>query len=271
MAKRNSIRAEDITSDDILSIYERILPLLNNNPENLDIANELNKQVIRFIWYDFFHYVMSKVDDGGQPEQFRMYQETWTEKKTKSTVSNVGVVPLHENDPDKIFDESIEHSYQMTVKRKQENAPEKKQYHYHRLISREEPKVAIGFFRFKNTKDDNSFSKNDVRIFKKLSPHILSLLRTILNPVFQTKPFRYFEAYSHICADITNEFKLSESEAKLLPEILFGYSNDEIAQRNFISFLTVKKHLQHIFKKTGVKNRLDFISHFFTSPQRVEL
>ncbi len=269
MSKKKNIRIEDITEKDILSLYEGILPLLNNNPENLDVAHQLNKLLIRFIWYDFFHYTMTEVNKSPGNEHFTMFKSQWTDKNESKT--KYEIVASEEQDPDAIFDASIEHNYQNTIKRMKESVPDKPDYHYHRLISRVPQKVMVGFFKFKDKKEDNSFSENDLRIFKKLSPHILLLFGTILNPIFKTKSFQYFDAYSHICADVSNNFNLSESETKLLPEILFGYSNEEIAERNFVSLATVKKHIQHIFKKTGVKNRMDFIGKFFTSPERVEL
>jgi len=272
MAKKKGISTKAITAEDILSLYETVLPLLNNNPENIDVAYTLSKKLTGFIPYDSFHYVLNHDEDAAKPEHFRMQLERWTDPKSKKgTVSNLEFVPLHYDDPDAIFDASVEHHYQMTLERKRKDQPGKLQYHYHRLTSHEEPKVAVGFFRLKNTKADNAFSAKDLHVFEKLSPHILLLFRTILNPAYRTKPFQYFEAYSQICATIANQCRLSDSEAKLLPEILFGYSNEEIAEKNFISVPTVKKHIQHIFKKTGVKNRLDFISRFFTSPGRVEL
>src|SRR5205807_6561087 len=117
---------------------------------------------------------------------------------------------------------------------------------------------------------NGAFTKAERLLLKKLAPHIFLLCRTSLSPLFRDKSFRSIDLNIDICSALAHQYKLSDTEAKLLPQILFGYSNAQIANKNFISVLTVKKHIQHIFKKTGVKNRLEFISRYFTSPEKVE-
>lgn len=53
---------------------------------------------------------------------------------------------------------------------------------------------------------------------------------------------------------------LSERELELLLEVAKGYSNKEISERLFISENTVKKHLNNIYSKLGVKSRTSAIS-----------
>lgn len=48
---------------------------------------------------------------------------------------------------------------------------------------------------------------------------------------------------------------LSRRELEVLALVASGFKNNEIAKRLFISKATVKTHLQHIFRKLGVKNR----------------
>jgi ATP/maltotriose-dependent transcriptional regulator MalT len=38
-----------------------------------------------------------------------------------------------------------------------------------------------------------------------------------------------------------------------------GFINKEIAQRLFISEVTIKKHLYNVFQKLGVKNRMAMV------------
>ena len=62
---------------------------------------------------------------------------------------------------------------------------------------------------------------------------------------------------------------ISQREAEIVALILRGFSNKEIAEKLFISLETVKKHLFHIYKKVGVKNRLQlsyFIQNRLGSP-----
>jgi DNA-binding CsgD family transcriptional regulator len=49
---------------------------------------------------------------------------------------------------------------------------------------------------------------------------------------------------------------LSPREAEVIGLVLRGFSNREIEKRLFISLETVKKHLSNIYRKLGVKNRL---------------
>ena len=56
-----------------------------------------------------------------------------------------------------------------------------------------------------------------------------------------------------------NSFDLTERELEILRLMSYGYKNKQIADMAFISINTVKTHTQHIFKKLGVKSRLQAI------------
>jgi DNA-binding CsgD family transcriptional regulator len=49
--------------------------------------------------------------------------------------------------------------------------------------------------------------------------------------------------------------RLSRRERELLRLVAQGYSNADIAQTLFISVATVRKHMEHIFDRTGVRTR----------------
>jgi DNA-binding CsgD family transcriptional regulator len=51
-------------------------------------------------------------------------------------------------------------------------------------------------------------------------------------------------------------FNISQREAEIIGLILRGFSNKEIGDNLFISLETVKKHVSNIYKKLGVRNRL---------------
>jgi DNA-binding NarL/FixJ family response regulator len=51
--------------------------------------------------------------------------------------------------------------------------------------------------------------------------------------------------------------ELSESQREILRLISEGYSNREIASRVHLSENTVKSHIQEIFRKLGVRNRVE--------------
>lgn len=70
-------------------------------------------------------------------------------------------------------------------------------------------------------------------------------------------------AGEHIYPDNTPEllignaksFDFTEKETEILREITAGLTNDEIAEKLFMSVNTVKKHIQSMIDKTGLKNR----------------
>jgi DNA-binding NarL/FixJ family response regulator len=55
------------------------------------------------------------------------------------------------------------------------------------------------------------------------------------------------------------DFGLTKREVEILSNVFNGLKNAEIAERLFISEITVKKHLEHIFKKIGVNSRTALI------------
>jgi len=55
------------------------------------------------------------------------------------------------------------------------------------------------------------------------------------------------------------DFGLTRRETEILVNIFNGLKNAEIAEKLFISEITVKKHLQHVFEKTGVNSRTALI------------
>ncbi|MBR3756745.1 MAG: helix-turn-helix transcriptional regulator [Firmicutes bacterium] len=53
---------------------------------------------------------------------------------------------------------------------------------------------------------------------------------------------------------------LTKRESEILGLILRGRKNDEIIEQLCISKSTLKKHLQNIYKKTGVFNRIQLLT-----------
>ncbi len=272
MAKKKSISAGDITEKDIHFLYEGVLPLLYLNPEELDPVNKLARLVKHFVESNFICYFLDDVTPTAIKGPYVTLISKMPEfSNVRKDGSQISITNLPSPDPDASFEKSMKRVYQTVLRNRRADFPDQSEYHYYQIVSRTDPKIFVGFFRTKNPSEDNSFSKNEKDIYKKLSPHIFLILRTVLSTSYKTQSFQYFDAFTKICTGIAHQYKLSESETKLLPEILFGYSNEQIADKHFISIVTVKKHIQHIFKKTGVKSRIDFIGKFFTSPERIEL
>lgn len=50
--------------------------------------------------------------------------------------------------------------------------------------------------------------------------------------------------------------KLTNQEQKVLKLLVEGLSNREIAEKLCLSIHTIKTHIEHIYKKLGVSNRV---------------
>jgi DNA-binding CsgD family transcriptional regulator len=55
-------------------------------------------------------------------------------------------------------------------------------------------------------------------------------------------------------------FDISKRESEIITEIISGKSNQEIADKLFITLQTVKDHVHRIYTKTGIKNRVQLIN-----------
>jgi len=60
-------------------------------------------------------------------------------------------------------------------------------------------------------------------------------------------------------------FNLSEREKEVANQVVKGLHNAEIARNLYISEVTVKKHLQNVFQKTGVDNRAALVYALLSS------
>ncbi|MCP4149424.1 MAG: helix-turn-helix transcriptional regulator [bacterium] len=61
---------------------------------------------------------------------------------------------------------------------------------------------------------------------------------------------------------LISKFKISKREREVIQLILKGMSNKDIENELFISIKTVKCHIYNIYRKVGVKNRLQLINLF---------
>lgn len=59
-----------------------------------------------------------------------------------------------------------------------------------------------------------------------------------------------------------NHQKMSQREIEVLGLIMQGLTNNEIAEKLFISYETVKSHRKNILEKTGAKNTAALINYY---------
>jgi DNA-binding CsgD family transcriptional regulator len=265
MGKKNLSTAPTISESEILAMVEEVIPLLYDNSEGIEITAQINKLLREIIPYNFCHYLM----DAEKPERvhgpINMIFENWGNDPTTIAMQQ-STDTLEE-----AFEEAVEHNYQSAKARLREDRPEISEYHYHKIEAQSYPRIVIGFLRYKEAHTSNDFTVEEKNIFDRLAPHLILLFRMALAQASQSQAFQYFAAFTKLSSKLANDHGLSDAEVRLLPDILFGYSNEEIGERQFIAVATVKSHIKHIFKKTGAKTRVDFIGKFFTSPESVKL
>ena len=67
-------------------------------------------------------------------------------------------------------------------------------------------------------------------------------------------------------AEASEDYGLSKREAEIMDWVRMGKTNAEIGSILSISSFTVKNHLQHIFKKLDVYNRMQAVSKIERHP-----
>ena len=77
MPEKKRTPSAPISDSEILAMYEAIIPLLTNNPEGLNLAYQVNNQLIRFVQYDFDHYIMSDPRVDHISDRIRIRSEKW--------------------------------------------------------------------------------------------------------------------------------------------------------------------------------------------------
>ena len=268
MDNRKQTEQKIISEKDILGLYTSILPLISHNPEKQNIQKIVGNALSQFLFYNTYYFAVEDLHQNSEEKwnnRFEMFARK-TEKNNLEKFSKITPVYGKDLDAANRFETDVDYCFKISLEGFKNNHGENAQYFHYRMHSEQMPMVAIGFIR-----KDDPFTDNEIKLLSNLREHICLILRTTTYSLSGSTEFQYFSAYTKLLTFISENYDLSESESKLLPEILYGYTNEEIANRNFISLDTVKSHLKHIFKKTNTKSRVDFISAFFTSPDRVRV
>ncbi|MFK7900054.1 MAG: response regulator transcription factor [Cyclobacteriaceae bacterium] len=72
---------------------------------------------------------------------------------------------------------------------------------------------------------------------------------------FKKRPIKTISTSTTVPIDLAHKFGLSKREIEVLQLISDGYSNQEIADRLYVSLSTVKTHVSNVFSKLDVQRR----------------
>ena len=127
------------------------------------------------------------------------------------------------------------------------------------------------------------FKRIDTGVFRKEKwiIIILAALNLVLSFVLHSAPFIFiisisllvFHVFYHfyfsspisktektLKDDFIKNFSITKREQEIIIELLNGKSNKELAEALFVSEKTIETHLANIYRKVGVKNRLELFS-----------
>lgn len=105
------------------------------------------------------------------------------------------------------------------------------------------------------------FSGKDLNLAGELSTYMAyALIHNTLKNKLITKDI---ETVSE--KHLADNFRLSRREIEVVRHIFKGLQNSEIAELLFVSEITVKKHLQNIYSKMGVKSRTSLINRIISN------
>lgn len=107
----------------------------------------------------------------------------------------------------------------------------------------------LGSFNLNRRREDGDFTDKEVQILRILEPHIANRLSR-----WHVRADRSSSESAFI-----HRFGISPREAEVTRCIMKGMSNGDISNALAISSSTTKKHLENIFKKTGVGSRVELI------------
>lgn len=111
----------------------------------------------------------------------------------------------------------------------------------------------LGILSLYRSKVEGDFADDDVFLLQMLSDHLNARFyadRKAQDPFAEVKNMNDFIA----------AYALTAREAEILYLILYGKSNEAISEELCISPHTLKKHLQNIYRKTGVSGRIQLFT-----------
>lgn len=109
----------------------------------------------------------------------------------------------------------------------------------------------------------NYMANNNNYIDIHLNLYNLKIISTSLPSIinrFETFYIVYIDKISNSHEMFSKKYNLTKRELEITTLILEGYTNKEISNKLFISPHTVKTHVENIFRKVNVSNRISLIS-----------
>lgn len=107
----------------------------------------------------------------------------------------------------------------------------------------------LGIMTFYRTIGKENFSHDDIFVLDVLKEHLAYRLdKYVLGFEIMAEKMTISEAISR--------FELSKREATVLKELMSGKENSIICEELFITTNTLKKHILNIYRKLGIKNRV---------------
>ncbi|MCI8608729.1 MAG: helix-turn-helix transcriptional regulator [Firmicutes bacterium] len=127
---------------------------------------------------------------------------------------------------------------------------------------KEEP---VGMLKLYRKRTSGDFNDRDVFVLNQLQKHFAYRFS------YETKKgdtrFFYARGYQE---EICKRHNLTEREGEIFEQVIQGYSNAQIAERENVSIHTIKKHLQNIYIKMGVKNRVQLLQGLPLSTDKID-
>jgi DNA-binding CsgD family transcriptional regulator len=105
--------------------------------------------------------------------------------------------------------------------------------------------INLGALNLYRTSEKKDFDERDIYILEQLQPHLI-------NKLSQSKETVYEE---DIRKRLITKYNLTDREMEIIDLVYTGLRNDDIGEKLYISINTVKKHMNNIFNKIGVKSR----------------
>ena len=111
-----------------------------------------------------------------------------------------------------------------------------------------------GMITLWRTRKDSDYDENDLAKAEIIAPHLMLMIRNMGNIRADAVPGAPFE---NLQADFKTGFHLSERELDILRYVISGRSYSEIGETLFISRLTVHTHVKNIYRKIGIRNKVE--------------